>query len=102
MNMKALLKSRLLAVTASGIVAVAGASAVAAQTSPVPTASPTGTPMLSLTEIEAQLAAEGVKISDIELRDLVVEIEGHDAEGREIELVVDRRNGQTLSRRFDD
>ncbi|MEX2050576.1 MAG: PepSY domain-containing protein [Steroidobacteraceae bacterium] len=100
--MKAQLQSALLAITASGVVAGAGVLAVAAQPSPVATGSPTGTPMVSLTEIETRLAAEGVKIREMELREFVVEIEGHDAEGREIELVVDRRSGETLSRRFDD
>jgi uncharacterized membrane protein YkoI len=57
---------------------------------------------LSIAEIEAQLVAQDIHIEEIELRDLVVEVEGRDAAGREVELVLDRRTGAVLSRKFDD
>ena len=59
-------------------------------------------PSLSLTEIESRLAAEGLKIEEIELYDRVLEVEALDANGREVDLVIDRRTGETLSRKFDD
>jgi hypothetical protein len=58
-------------------------------------------PVLSLSDIESRLTAEGITIREIELRDAVVEVEGRDAQGREVELLVDRRNGEILSRKLD-
>lgn len=57
--------------------------------------------MLSLGDIESRLAAQGIKIQEIELRDLVVEVEGRDAQGRKVELLVDRRSGEILSQKLD-
>jgi len=58
--------------------------------------------LLSLGEIETRLSSQGIKIKEIEVRDKVLEIEGYDSQGREIELVVDRRTAEILSQRFDD
>ena len=55
--------------------------------------------LLSLGEIESRLTAQGITIKEIELRDLVVEIEGYDANGHEVELLVDRRSGEILRAR---
>ena len=55
----------------------------------------------SLGDIESRLTAQGIKIREIELRDLVVEVEGRDAQGRKVELLVDRRNGEILSQKLD-
>jgi hypothetical protein len=38
----------------------------------------------------------------MEVRDRVVEVEGLDGNNREIDLIVDRRSGEILSREFDD
>lgn len=57
--------------------------------------------VLSLGEIESRLTAQGITIREIELRDAVVEVEGRDAQGREVELLVDRRSGEILSRKLD-
>ena len=59
------------------------------------------TDLLSLGDIETRLTAQGIKIREIELKDLVVEVEGHDANGRKVELLIDRRTGETLSQKLD-
>jgi len=94
--------SRIAVVTA--MLAAAGGLGLAHAQSPTPPASNAAVPgeLLSLGEIETRLATQGVKIKEIEVRDKVLEIEGYDAQGREIELVVDRRTAEILSRRFDD
>jgi hypothetical protein len=57
--------------------------------------------VLSVSEIESRLSAQGIKVKEIEVRDLIAEVEGYDAQGREIEIVVDRRNGEILAHKFD-
>ena len=57
--------------------------------------------LLSLGDIETRLTAQGIKIREIELKDLVVEVEGRDANGRKVELLIDRRTGETLSQKLD-
>ena len=57
---------------------------------------------LSAGDIESRLTAQGIKVKEIEIRDLLAEVEGYDAQGREVEVVIDRRSGETLSHRFDD
>jgi hypothetical protein len=80
----------------------------ATATAPAPVSTTPTTPaasakrMLGLNEIEAILQKAGIKVHELEVRDAVVEAEGHDANQREVELVVDRRSGEILSRRFDD
>jgi hypothetical protein len=56
---------------------------------------------LSLGEIESKLTAQGITIREVELRSLVAEIEGRDAQGRKVELLVDRRSGEILSQKPD-
>lgn len=57
--------------------------------------------LLSLGEIETRLTAQGITISEVELRDSVAEVEGRDAQGRKVELLVDRRTGEILSNKPD-
>ncbi len=57
--------------------------------------------VLSLGEIESRLTAQGITIREIELRDRVVEVEGRDAQGRKVELLIDRRSGEILSNKPD-
>lgn len=57
---------------------------------------------LSAGEIESRLTAQGIKVKEIKIRDLLAKVEGFDAQGREIEVVIDRRNGEMLSHEFDD
>lgn len=61
----------------------------------------TTTAPLSLGDLESRMTAQGITIREIELRDHVAEIEGRDAQGRKIELLVDRRSGEILSRKLD-
>ena len=57
--------------------------------------------LLGLGDIESRLTAQGIKIKEIEIRDLLLEVEGRDASGRKVELVIDRRTGETLSQKLD-
>jgi hypothetical protein len=59
-------------------------------------------PLLGLMDVESRLTAQGIRVTEMEVHDKVVEVEGYDAQGREIELIVDRRNAEILSRKFDD
>ena len=69
---------------------------------PETAAPPAATPkLLGLTEIESQLAAQGIRVKEMEVHDKVLEVEGYDAQGREIDLIVDRRSGEILSRKLD-
>jgi len=70
---------------------------VGAQTPPPATTAK----MLGLGEIESRLTAQGITIREIELRDVVVEVEGRDAQGRKVELLLDRRSGEILSQKPD-
>ena len=56
---------------------------------------------IGLGEIESRLAAQGITIHEIELHDRVAEVEGRDAQGRKVELLVDRRSGEILSQKPD-
>ena len=94
--MSSFLRSRALrAVIAAPLLIFAGLSLAQTQAQ-----APAGA--LSVAEIESRVVAQGISIEEIELRDSVVEIEGRDASGREVELLLDRRTGEILSRKFDD
>lgn len=85
------------------VVAAGGIGAAAwAQTTPVEKAGVTvPANALSVGEIESRLTAQGIKVKEIEIQDLLAEVEGYDAQGREVELVIDRRSGETLSHEYD-
>ena len=85
------------AVLCAGLLGVAGLAIAQAPAAPAPSTNA----VLSIAEIESRVVAQGITIREIELRDLVVEIEGHDANGREVELLVDRRSGEILSRKVE-
>ena len=57
---------------------------------------------LDLCEIEQRVTATGVRVTEIKIKDRIVEVEGRDASNREVDLVVDRRSGEILSRKLDD
>jgi cytoskeletal protein RodZ len=114
---------------AFGIATVGGLAAVSAQTTPAPaaakpsaaapavpaasvaqaattapaasTAKPTAASanVLSIADIESRMLAQGITITEIEVQDLLVEVEGYGADGRKVELVLDRRSGDTLSQK---
>jgi hypothetical protein len=81
---------------------VAGASAWAQNAPEKAAAVNVPANVLSIGEIESRLTAQGIKVKEIEVRDLLAEVEGYDAQGREVELVIDRRSGETLSHKYDD
>jgi uncharacterized membrane protein YkoI len=57
---------------------------------------------LSLAEIERRATATGIRVTEIEVKDRLVEVEGRDAQNREVELKMDRRSGEILSRKIED
>jgi hypothetical protein len=94
--------SRRLRTTAAIVVAALGASAsLALAQTPAAPAAPAAN-QLTLAEIESRVVSEGLTLKEIDLRDRLVEVEAYDANGREVDLVIDRRTGEILSRRFDD
>ena len=99
-------RKTLLPVTLGAAALAIGGALAGAQQQPAPQVenpapAATGT-MLGLTEIEALLQREGIRVQELEVRDRVIEAEGRDASNREVEVIVDRRSGEILSRRFDD
>jgi hypothetical protein len=87
-----------------GAMAIAALAATAwAETAPVwnaKVAVPAGA--LSVGDIESRLSTRGLKVKEVEIRDLIAEVEAYDAQGREVELVIDRRNGEMLTHKYDD
>ncbi|MBB6093590.1 hypothetical protein HNQ60_002471 [Povalibacter uvarum] len=79
-------------VLAAILAVLSGAAVLAAETTPN---------LLSLGDLEQRMTAQGITIKEIELKQLVAEIEGKDAQGRKVELVVDRRSGEVLARKPD-
>lgn len=88
----------------AGVLGV-GAAALAQQPPAADTATPpaSATPgnLISLDEVESRLRNEGIRVEELKLRGHLVEAEGRDASNREVELIVDRRNGEIVSKRFD-
>jgi preprotein translocase subunit SecD len=97
------LSNRLLAAALVGTAALILSGFTLAQqpSSAERTASAQTEKLVSLDEIESRLRSEGIRVHELQLRGSVVEVEGRDASNREIEVVVDRRTGKELSRRFD-
>jgi carbamoylphosphate synthase large subunit len=55
---------------------------------------------MSLDEIERRVSAQGLRVTEIEIKDLLVEVEGYDAQGRKVKQVLDRRSGEVLSQKI--
>ena len=91
------------AVMLAAVVALTGAAGASAwaQNAPEPVVKVPAN-ALNIGEIENRLSAQGIKVKEIELRDLIAKVEGYDAQGREVEMVIDRRSGETLSHKYDD
>lgn len=103
MNNPAKIRIFRITVLSAMLAMTAGFGLAQAQSQPAPAASAAASgKLLGLGEIEARLATQGIKIKEIEVRDKVLEVEGYDAQGRKIELIVDRRTAEILSHRFDD
>jgi uncharacterized membrane protein YkoI len=96
--------------------AVLGTSALAALTTaqaqdPANQANPAVAPQasgnrdasrVSLAEIERQAISQGIRITEIEVQDRVVEVEGRDSSNQPVELLVDAHTGEILSRKHED
>ncbi|HLS82786.1 MAG TPA: PepSY domain-containing protein [Steroidobacter sp.] len=102
-------RSRLLN-TAPSVHRIAGLTAIAAAVTLLTIASPTESAAaepaadvqtLSLDEIERRLKAEGLVVEEMEIEGLIVEVDARDADGREVDLKIDRRTGEILARKFD-
>jgi hypothetical protein len=76
--------------------------AVEAPSTPTPSPSAAAQKFLTLTEIESRLAAQGIHVREMEVRDKVLEVEGTSTQEGKVELLIDRRTGEILSRRKDD
>jgi hypothetical protein len=89
---------------AAALIVGGSGAAVWAQTAAVEESAKVTIPAnaLSVGEIESRLTAQGIKVKEIEVRDLLAEVDGFDAQGREVELVIDRRSGELLSHKYDD
>ncbi len=55
---------------------------------------------MSLDEIERRVTAQGLSVTEIEVKGLLVEVEGYDAQGRKVKQVLDRRSGEVLSQKI--
>lgn len=55
--------------------------------------------VLSLADIESRMLAQGITIKEVEIHNNAAEIEGYDASGNKVELLLDRRSGEVLSRK---
>jgi hypothetical protein len=85
-------------VLASLLAVTAGMSFASAQSVSENSISTAGA--MSLGEIEQRLVAQGLRITEIEIKDLLVEVEGYDAQGRKVKQVLDRRSGEVLSQKI--
>jgi len=57
----------------------------------------TSVPVLSLAEIESRVTAKGLTVKELEVEGLIVEVDAYDAQGRKVELKMDRRSGEILA-----
>lgn len=74
---------------------VSSSAAPASLATPISTAG-----VLSHEELERRLASEGVHITKMEIRDLLLFVSGYDSSQRRVKLAVDRRNGMVLAREY--
>lgn len=84
---------------AAAIGAGALASAHAQNTTPANSHVTAPANVLSLADIESRMLAQGITIKEVEIHDNAVEVEGYDASGNKVELLLDRRSGEVLSRK---
>jgi hypothetical protein len=78
----------------------AGVAIAVNQTPPAPQPARSTPPqnVRDFAELERMAMAEVPYIKEIEVRDLLLKVEGHDAQGMKVKLYMDRRTGQVLSR----
>lgn len=80
----------------------AQAGPAAAQTAPVASSgklAPLATGRtLSYEELERRVTAQGLMIKKAEVRDLLLKVTAYDQQHRKVKMILDRRNGEVLSR----
>ena len=91
----------LLALGVAAYAQVAPTTPTPEATTPAATAPASNEAMMSLTDIEQLLKGQGLRVTELEVKDRIVEVEAYDSSNREIDLIVDRRTGEILSRQFD-
>ena len=64
-------------------------------------ATPAAKPM-SFGAAEKHAAKQGIRADEIKIKGSTIKVEGRDNRNRKVELVLDRRTGEVLDRRFDD
>ncbi|WP_326525232.1 PepSY domain-containing protein [Sphingomonas sp.] len=88
------------------VAAIATGSLLLAGTAPVDsaTAQPraSAAPSMSFATLEQKAIGMGIRPTELKIGRRVAEIEGRDGQGREVEVKLDPRSGQVLSRKFDD
>ncbi|MBB4631025.1 PepSY domain-containing protein [Sphingosinicella soli] len=57
---------------------------------------------ISFGAAERHAAKQGVRADEIKIKGSTIEVEGRDNRNRRVELLLDRRTGEVLDRRFDD
>ena len=55
--------------------------------------------LLGAGEIERRAKAEGIVVTEIDMKTRLAEVEGYDAQSRKVELVIDRQTGEVLERK---
>lgn len=80
---------------------LASTSIWAAETTARTTTLKAGTPTLGLAELEQRISSQGLRVKEMKIKDLLLEVEAYDEQNREVELLIDRRSGEVLSREFD-
>jgi len=92
-------RSSILTAVGLGLATAFAAAGAHAQTS---AAAPESGELLTTAQIESTLQQQGIRVKEIEIKDKVAEVDAHDAQGTELDLIVDRRNGEILFRKIDD
>jgi hypothetical protein len=54
--------------------------------------------VLPQSEMDRRVASYGLYVTEMEIRDLLLKVEGYDSEKRKVKLILDRRNGDLLAR----
>lgn len=57
---------------------------------------------IGIENLEEIAQQQGIRVREMKVRDLLLKVEGVDAQGRKVELILDRRTGEVMSRRLDD
>lgn len=81
---------------ATGLGAIAAPAAAQAQAQAQRTST---AGFLDIGEIERRVKAQGIEVTEIELKTRLAEVEGYDNQSRKVKLVIDRRTGEVLERK---